>query len=126
MLTKEQKEIYRSEMRAAGGNMAKMAEISRKWEAIEAGKEYKPATPKQNAEPLKVHCYRDHVGRLMLKIPESDPAKVKQPVFGFDVICEGKTIEQIQTILKNRTESHGQPYEFNRLSFYEPVTMDIY
>lgn len=124
-LTKEQREIYRNEMRAAGGNMPKIAEIARKWEAIEKGETYRPA-PKQNAEPLKVSCYRDHVGRLMLKIPESDPAKVKQPMIGYDLHIEGKSIAQIQSILQARTESHGQPYEFNRLSFYEPETKNIY
>jgi hypothetical protein len=57
-------------------------------------------------------------------LPETDPLRAKQAGFGFDLLVEGKSISEVETILQNRTDSHGLPYQIDRLSYYEPEQID--
>jgi hypothetical protein len=125
-LTNEQRAAFRKEMASAPGEYEKQAQISRKYEAIGRGERPAQSTPNPTSEPLKVNFYRDHMDRLRMKVPEGDPLREKQAGFGFDLLMEGKSISEVETILKNRTDSHGLKYEIDRLSFYEPITVDAF
>jgi hypothetical protein len=124
-LTIDQRNEFRKEMKSAFGDYETQAQISLKWEAIGRGETIQqPAAKHQNNEPLKVNFYRDHMDRLRLRLPKTDPLREKQAGFGFDLLVEKKSMADIETILKNRTDSHGMKYEIDRLSFYEPEAVD--